>query len=376
MSRRPTAAAHPTARCKLRWGQYVEVQARLAKNPKAGAQFVLPATGLTLAQHCICRTTLVPKLATPILPSDFRPVVASKVSPRLLTRFLSQRWSRLCPTTRYQFGFQERDGTAETTSLLHGILRHAISAPRSIVVAVLDVTKAFDSVNHGDPLCPLLFNCALSEAITYSDQQLGFDMAWTTVDSIAYADDLALFAKSPLRFQQRLDGLANNLTLAKCASFYVRALGQKKSACLRPCEVSIRRSPLNPRWYAGWAFKSTIEATADLVLCAEDSLSVVDIVVAGEDLMEIFYAETVHHYSTADVQENLRRILDRPTDFPISHESAILLSRGALHPRSEARLRLLGRSKLHFSDLCLMVVRGSLKAYDIYMHGAGGIVNS
>lgn len=45
---------------------------------------------------------------------------------------------------------------------------------------------------------------------------------------------------------------------------------------------------------------------------------------------------------------------------PISHEPAIFSSRGALHPRSEARLLLLGLSKLDLSDLCLRVVRSSL----------------
>ncbi|VDM00305.1 unnamed protein product [Schistocephalus solidus] len=415
----------------------------------------------------------------------------------------------------------EQDGTAEVTSLLHGILRHAISAPRSIAVAVLDVAKAFDSVNHGtllraaetngapplllnlltsfyspkhtfklgtevrcqrgirqcDPLCPLLFNCAFSEAITYSDRQLGFDLAGTTVDSITYADDLVLFAKSPLRFQQRLDGLANGLFLAgmllnsaKCASIYVRALeghrpilagmldelsraplkaqqrvsllkrhlppkvfleliqgavhhiqlqagvlstksrrnrrtgstdilcrgqcGQRDTLfhVLQCCKLThqarvwrqnqvmkIQASKLVKRGYKmllelhipeGWSFRKP-----DLVLCAKDGLSVLDIVVTGEDLMEMVYAGKVHHYSTADVKEKLRRILDHPADFPISHEPAILLSRGALHPRIEARLRLLGRSKLHFSDLCLMVVRGSLKAYDVYMRGGSGNVN-
>ncbi|VDM04498.1 unnamed protein product [Schistocephalus solidus] len=69
--------------------------------------------------------------------------------PRLLNHFLSQRWYQLCLTSHYQFGFQERDGTAKATFLLHGILRYAISAPRCIAVAVLDVAKAFDSVNHG-----------------------------------------------------------------------------------------------------------------------------------------------------------------------------------------------------------------------------------
>ncbi|VDM06581.1 unnamed protein product [Schistocephalus solidus] len=106
-------------------------------------------------------------------------------------------------------------------------------------MAVLDVAKTFDSVNHGvhlraaeangaqplllnfldfsyyrtstfiletevrcqrgvrqgDLLSPLLLNCALSEAVSYSERQLGFDLTRTTVDSLAYADDFVLFAE-------------------------------------------------------------------------------------------------------------------------------------------------------------------------------------
>ncbi|VDN28088.1 unnamed protein product, partial [Dibothriocephalus latus] len=360
--RRPVAKARPLNGRSRRRAQYAEVQARLAKNFKAGAQFVLsgdwrtapcpesplppgmfefwrelterpsnpdprptitPATvawaildpisptevtrnlrlmqdsaagidGLSAkdllrwppsaiagylnvilatchmpAQHCICRTTLVPKARSPKSPSEFRPIAVSNVLPRLLTRILAQRWSRHCPTSRFQFGFQERDGTAEATALLHGMLRHAVSAPRSIAVAVLDVAKAFDSVNHGTllraaaahgappPLLTLLAS-SYSRTSTYilgtevrCLRGLGFEMDGVTVDCIAYADDLVLFAESPQRLQQRLDGLANGLShagmvlnSAKCVAFYVQALGKEKSACLRPCDVSIGGSAL------------------------------------------------------------------------------------------------------------------------------------
>ncbi|VDK41074.1 unnamed protein product, partial [Dibothriocephalus latus] len=261
----------------------------------AGYLCVIMATCHMPAQHCRCRTTLVPKTQSPKSPSEYRPIAVSNVLPRLLTRILAQRWSRLCPTSRFQFGFQERDGTAEATALLHGLLRHAVTTPRSIAVAVLDVAKAFDSVNHGtllraaeahgapppfvnflassysrttthilgsevkclrgvrqgDPLSPLLFTCALSEALSYSDRQLGFDMDGVTVDCIAYADDLVLFAESPQRLQQRLDGLVNGLSQAgmvlnptKCVAFYVEALGKEKTSCLRQCDVTIEGSAL------------------------------------------------------------------------------------------------------------------------------------
>ncbi|KAL7053888.1 hypothetical protein AAHC03_026740 [Spirometra sp. Aus1] len=256
----------------------------------AGFLNVILAIGHLPTQHCFCRSALIPKVQRPHLPSEYRPIAVSNIISRLLNRILAHRWSRLCPTARFQFVFQERDGTAEATALLHGMLRHAVSAPKSIAVAVLDVAKAFDSVNHdtllraavahaapplllnllsssysrntthifdtevrclrgvrqGDPLSPLLFSCALSEAISYSDRQLGFELDGVTVDCIAYADDLGLFAESIHRLQQRLDGLANGLSLAglvlnsaKCVSFYLQALGKEKSTCLQLCDISI-----------------------------------------------------------------------------------------------------------------------------------------
>nr|VZI30029.1 unnamed protein product [Spirometra erinaceieuropaei] len=114
----------------------------------AGFLNVILAIGHLPTQHCFCRSALIPKVQRPHLPSEYRPIAVSNIIPRLLNRITSDSWSRLCPTAHFQFGFQERDGTAEATASLHGMLRQAVSAPRPIAVAVLDVAKAFDSVNH------------------------------------------------------------------------------------------------------------------------------------------------------------------------------------------------------------------------------------
>ncbi|VDN15476.1 unnamed protein product [Dibothriocephalus latus] len=254
----------------------------------AGYLNLILATGYLPLQHCTCRTTLVPNVRLPTLPSQFHPTAVSNAIPCLLNRILASRWSRFCPTSRFQFGFQKRDGTAEATVLLHGILRQAVTAPKSLAVAVLEMDKAFDSVNHStllraaaahgappslihllsssysrsstfildaevrcfrgvrqdDSLSPLLFSGALSEALSYSDRQLGFEIGETTVDCLAYADDLVLFAESPDRLQVRLDGLVEGLSLAgmqlnpsRCTTFFLQALGKDKSSCLRLCNV-------------------------------------------------------------------------------------------------------------------------------------------
>nr|VZI30020.1 unnamed protein product [Spirometra erinaceieuropaei] len=113
----------------------------------------------------------------------------------------------------------------------------------------------------------------------------------------------------------------------------------------------------------------------DSVVCAEDALTVVDVSVTGEELMDTVYAGKIRQYSTVEVEGNLRRILGKPADIPILHVPAMFYSRGSISPRSEARLRLLGLSTFDLSDLCLTVIRGSLKAYEVYVRGAGSAEN-
>ncbi|VDM01775.1 unnamed protein product [Schistocephalus solidus] len=83
-------------------------------------------------------------------PAKYEGLISvSTVIPCLLNPILTHRWSWLCRTTHFHFGFQDRDMTAEATSMLHGILRHAIPALKFIAIDVLDVAKSFDSVNYG-----------------------------------------------------------------------------------------------------------------------------------------------------------------------------------------------------------------------------------
>ncbi|KAL7053108.1 hypothetical protein AAHC03_025736 [Spirometra sp. Aus1] len=114
----------------------------------------------------------------------------------------------------------------------------------------------------------------------------------------------------------------------------------------------------------------------DIVMSTENSITVIDVAVAGEDIMDRVYAGKDRRYSAEEVEVNLRRILTKPANTPVSHIPAVFSARGTISSRSESLLRSLGLSTFDLSDLCLAVIRGSLKAYDVYARGAGGVADN
>ncbi|KAL7053105.1 hypothetical protein AAHC03_025738 [Spirometra sp. Aus1] len=103
---------------------------------------------------------------------------------------------------------------------------------------------------------------------------------------------------------------------------------------------------IEPHIPEGQTFKMS-----DSVVCAEDALTVVDVSVTGEELMDTVYAGKIRRYSTVEVEGNLRRILGKPADIPILHVPDMFSSRGSISPHS------------------------SLKAYGVYVRGAGSAEN-
>ncbi|KAL7053868.1 hypothetical protein AAHC03_026750 [Spirometra sp. Aus1] len=104
----------------------------------------------------------------------------------------------------------------------------------------------------------------------------------------------------------------------------------------------------------------------DIVMSTENSITVIDVAVAGEDIMDRVYAGKDRRYSAEEVEVNLRRILTKPANTPVSHIPAVFSARGTISSRSESLLRSLGLSTFDLSDLCLA-------AYDVYARGAGGV---
>ncbi|BHF71125.1 hypothetical protein SprV_0401418000 [Sparganum proliferum] len=110
----------------------------------------------------------------------------------------------------------------------------------------------------------------------------------------------------------------------------------------------------------------------DIVVSEKGAIHVIDVAVAGEGYMDWVYTGKVTRYSTDETANNLRAIFGKLSDYPVLHKPAIFSSRGGILRSSEKNLQSVGLKKYDISDLCVLVIRGSLKAYDVYTRGTCG----
>jgi len=212
----------------------------------AGLLNVILATGYLPKSLNTARTTLIPKVEVPANPSQFRSISLTNMVIRVPHNIPMDRWTKVATFDRFQFGFMKRDGTCDSILLLHQVLRVSREMTKAICLAVLDMSKAFDSVSRetvlravesygaprplleylrnyhssattrfgsvpaninrgvrqGDPLSPILFNMVMKEIIDKTGRQLGFNLKGTMVDSLAFANDLVLICDSPIVLQK------------------------------------------------------------------------------------------------------------------------------------------------------------------------------
>ena len=202
------------------------------------------------------RTVLIPKSANPEGPGQYRPISISSFICRAFHRLLADRLSNLLNFTSRQRAFVKGDGIADNVFLLRCLLRDRCEAVKPLSLAFLDVSKAFDSVSHkslllavkrmgvpgpfveylrrlyaeasttlqvgdrssdplqqnrgvrqGDPLSPLLFNCAIDWAVASLDNEMGVRVTkdGPRLNHLAFADDFVLVAESKIGIQHLYD---------------------------------------------------------------------------------------------------------------------------------------------------------------------------
>lgn len=232
------------------------------------------------------RTTLIPKKDGASEPGDFRPITVSSTITRAFHKILANRLSKYISLDKRQRAFRPIDGCSENIFLMDFILKYSRQQHQPLYMASLDIAKAFDSVSHqaildtlrtagvpglmveyiaetyrqsstrlqsegwlshaihpscgvkqGDPLSPVIFNMVIDRLFASLPKEVGIRIGGSVINSIAYADDIALFALTPEGLQSMLDTAATflrecglNVNATKCFTVALKTVaGRKKT---------------------------------------------------------------------------------------------------------------------------------------------------
>ena len=224
-------------------------------------------------------TVLLPKVSGAGAPNEFRPITVSNIVVRCFHRIMAQRMEMHLPLSLGQKAFRRGDGIADSVWFMQTVIKHHQDTLCPLNMAFMDVKKAFDSVSHrsilvaaarlgvpppfltylrglygdaqtrlrigtelsepiklgrgvrqGDPMSVHLFNAVIDLSLDGLGPELGTEIGGVRVNHNAFADDIALIARSPARLQALADDLDHQLTL--CGLELSTGL-QGKSASIR-----------------------------------------------------------------------------------------------------------------------------------------------
>lgn len=233
-------------------------------------------------------TTLIPKKSRASEPADFRPITVSSVMLRVFHKVLAVRMAGEIELDQRQKAFVPVDGCSENTFVLDLLLRHHNKMHKQLFIASLDIAKAFDSLAHrtisetlevsgvprpmidyimdvysksstrlycnnwtsnkitptcgvkqGDPMSPIIFNMVIDRMLRQLPTDVGARVGEMVINAAAFADDLLLFASTPLGLQKLLDVSADFLgkcglrvSAAKCLTVALRNVPHEKKTII------------------------------------------------------------------------------------------------------------------------------------------------
>lgn len=262
----------------------VSVRQWRAVPPSLRALFfnIVLATGGFPTSMLTSRTIFVRKKTECNSPADFRPISITSVTVRQLHKILATRLRTSGIIDPRQRCFE--DGCGENITALASSIHESRSSLRELHVALLDVAKAYDSVSHhsisrmlddlgvpqefaqyiqrlyansstvfevrgerselyrigrgvrqGDPFSSMLFCLVVDNIMNALPPDVGFQLDESRLDTLAYADDVLLFAGSVWGLQKALRAVEDkarehglNFNAQKCSVLSLVPSGKVK----------------------------------------------------------------------------------------------------------------------------------------------------
>ena len=257
------------------------------------------------SQTLLGRVTLVPKVASPTTPSDFRPITVASTFLRLFHSVLARRWDRLLPFPTEQRGFRAGiDGCMDNTVILRNLLKYSKRNLKPLCALFVDIKNAFGAASQdavmkavrrlgvpepmveylrnvydgfavtfkngsersyrvksgvlqGDPLSAVAFNALMALVMSNVSTELGVPVPNSDGQHLAYvsyADDTVMLSETreglSIIFAELKKSLGNcslALNAKKCASFELSILGKQKCFVLRSESfLTVNEDPIPP----------------------------------------------------------------------------------------------------------------------------------
>ncbi|KAL6417402.1 hypothetical protein ACFW04_012773 [Cataglyphis niger] len=208
-------------------------------------------------------------------------------------KILAKRLAALDIFDNRQRGFRPVDGVCENVTVLSAVLDDARRRCRTVHMACVDLSKAFDTVSHtaihktleevsltqmghgvgqDDPLSPLLFNLVVDRALGVLSKNVGYRFGGRVVGALGYADDIVLLSSTKVGLQENLTRLnaafeRNGLTYQGAREYasvppLARSIELLTRAPLKPQQrLRLLRDCLLPRFYHQWTVGSVTSKT-------------------------------------------------------------------------------------------------------------------